>query len=68
MGLLHEEDLFNILAVLDSKAAGLFSVSFCEMKRAGLKRRSDALAEQIEAICRLRWYTLDLKGDRELSL
>ncbi|MGR8946408.1 MAG: hypothetical protein ACU84Q_00055 [Gammaproteobacteria bacterium] len=68
MGLLHEEDLFNILAVLDREAAGLFSVSSCELKRAGVTHRSNALAEQIEAICKLRWYTLDLKGDRKLSL
>lgn len=68
MGLLHENDLFGVLDALETNADGLFSVSYCELSRATLSRRSDALAERIEAICSLRWYTLDLKGERELSL
>ena len=68
MGLLHEKDLFDVLGVIETNAAGLFSVSSCDLSRASLNSRSGELAERIEAICSLRWYTLDLKGERELAL
>ncbi|MEM7465345.1 MAG: hypothetical protein AAF387_00505 [Pseudomonadota bacterium] len=68
MGLLHEGDLFSVLSVLETNADGLFSVSHCDMKRAGTAARRETISEKIEAVCKLRWYTLDLKGSRELSL
>lgn len=68
MGLLHEGDLFDVLAVLDNNAAGLFSVSNCDLTRANFTSRSKALSERLEAVCELRWFTLDLKGEQELRL
>ncbi len=68
MGLLHEGDLFDVLNILDKKAAGLFSVSSCELSRAAIANRERGLAERLEANCQLRWLTIDLKGERELAL
>lgn len=68
LGLLHEGDLFDVLDILDKKAAGLFSVSFCELSRSARVSREDALPENIEANCQLKWFTIDLKGERELTL
>ena len=68
MGLLHEGDLFHVLDILDKNAAGLFSVSSCELSRAALVNRERGLPERIEANCQLRWLTIDLKGEQELAL
>ena len=68
MGLLHEGDLFAVLSTLDDHAAGLFSVSECDLVRANFTARSEALSERLEAVCQLRWFTLDLKGPQGLRL
>lgn len=68
LGLLHEGDLFEILDILDKRAAGLFSVSSCELSRSARVSREDALPENIDANCQLKWFTIDLKGERELTL
>ena len=68
IGLLHEADLFDVLNILEERAAGLFSISECELSRAAITRRGELLPERIEADCQLRWFTVDLRGDQELAL
>lgn len=68
LGLLHEGDLFDVLNILDSKAAGLFSVASCDLSRAARVSNEDILPQSIEANCQLKWFTIDLKGEQELAL
>ena len=68
MGLLHEGDLLNVLELLDQNANGLYSVSHCDVARTVRAATADNLRERIKAVCQLRWFTVDLKGDRELTL
>lgn len=68
LGLLHEGDLFDVLEILNENALGLFSVSACEIYRPDVVASSETIAERIEANCQLRWFTVDLRGERVLEL
>ena len=68
LGLLHEGDLFDILRTLEDRASGLFSVSQCDLARSTIIEQRATLNGRIEASCQLRWFTVDLKGERELTL
>ncbi len=68
LGLLHEGDLLGLLNTLDSDAEGLYSVSHCEADRVNEDADFDLMRPAIMAACRLTWFTIDLKGERKLSL
>ena len=68
LGLLHEGDLITVLNALDTTADGLYSVSRCEAIRVNEFETPDRRRPGIKADCVLQWYTVDLKGERELSL
>lgn len=54
--LLHEEDLLRLLASLQ-EAPGLFQISSCQLRRAGVERQYHYLAQHFNADCDLFWYT-----------
>ena len=68
LGLLHEGDLMSLLTALDENANGLYSVARCDGVRVNEDAKPDKDRPTISADCRLHWFTVDLKGDRELSL
>lgn len=68
LGLLHEGDLINVLSALDATADGLYSVSRCEALRVNEFDVQDKTRPTIKADCVLEWFTVDLRGERELSL
>jgi hypothetical protein len=68
MGLLHEGDLLALLEALNRNAEGLYSVSRCEAHRVNEDAGFDLRRPTIAAVCRLSWFTIDLKGERKLSL
>ena len=68
VGLLHEGDLISLLGALDTTADGLYSVSRCEAIRVNEFEAQDRTRPNIKADCVLDWFTVDLKGERELSL
>ncbi len=68
LGLLHEGDLLSLLDALNDDAEGLYSVSRCEANRVNEKAEFDPAQATIMASCRLDWFTVDLKGERKLSL
>ena len=62
LGLLHGQDLFNLLSWLDEGAQGLYSVAACNLVR----RRDDPGSPKqahLTSNCELRWYTIKKPGD-----
>ena len=61
-GLLHEEDLFNLLDRLRRRVAGLFGVRSCDLMRGGdaIKMVHDAV--NIRATCELQFITIRKDG------
>jgi hypothetical protein len=69
LGLLHEGDLVGLFEALDEKAQGLYSVDACTLSRINSNTTlAHALQPNIEAVCTLRWFTLDVAGADELKL
>ena len=68
LGLLHEGDLQSLLSALDRDAEGLYSISRCEANRINEQSEFDPTQPMISATCQLTWFTVDLKGERKLSL
>ena len=68
LGLLHEGDLLDLFHELDSGAEGLYSAARCDANRAGDGEEFDPARPTITANCQLHWFTIDLKGERELAL
>lgn len=58
LGLLHEGDLFSVLTELDRHALGLYSVVDCRLRRVGREAGRDPAKANLNADCRLRWYSL----------
>ena len=58
MGLLHEGDLPLVLRELQRKATGLFTVSRYEMRRSSQVVTMRPKAQNINASCDLKWYTI----------
>ena len=62
LGLLHEEDLLRLLALMELEARGLFSVSSCRIRRAGAHFVHLPAAVNLRAVCVLDWFTLQESG------
>ncbi len=68
LGLLHEGDLLGLFNALDREAKGLYSISRCTAKRLNEEAEISPTRPTISAECSLNWFTVDLKGERALSL
>jgi hypothetical protein len=62
LGLLHGQDLFNLLARLDEAGQGLYSVDRCRLERRRELPGSPREAH-VNSSCLLRWYTIKKPGD-----
>ena len=62
LGLLHGQDLFNLLSWLDDDAQGLYSVAACNLVRSRDDPGSPRQAH-LTSNCELRWYTIKKPGD-----
>jgi len=62
LGLLHGQDLFDLLARLDENAQGLYSVDRCTLVRR-LDRPGNPRQSHVDSDCQLRWYTIKKPGD-----
>lgn len=58
VGLLHEEDLFNLLARLRRRVSGLFGVRSCDITRNGDHITMAHDAENLRATCELQFITI----------
>ncbi len=67
-GLLHEGDLFRLFDALNRDANGLYTVSRCDIARTADDASVSGVEATINATCTLDWLTVDLRGERELSL
>ncbi len=63
LGLLHEDDLLNLLSELEIKSNGLFSVSACEIARREKEITRSIERAKLTATCELLWYTIDMAGN-----
>ena len=62
LGLLHGQDLFNLLGRLDESAPGLYSVDSCSWTRRREVPGSPREAH-LTSSCQLRWYTIKKPGE-----
>ncbi len=62
LGLLHGQDLFNLLRWLDDDAQGLYSVDTCDLVRR-LDDPGSPRQAHLTSNCKLRWYTIKKPGD-----
>lgn len=58
LGLLHEGDLLRLVDLIEAEAQGLFSVSSCQIRRAGKDFIQHPGALNLRAACILEWFTL----------
>jgi hypothetical protein len=63
LGLLHGQDLFNLLASLDENAQGLYSVDTCNLQRR-LEGPGSPRQAHVTSECKLRWFTIRKPGDK----
>ncbi len=63
IGLLHGQDLLNLLRRLDDNAGGLYSVDSCQLTR---RRDGPGSPKSVHlgSTCRLYWYTVKKPGER----
>jgi hypothetical protein len=66
LGLLHGQDLFNLLSWLDDDAEGLYSVDSCDLVRR-LDDPGSPRQAHLTSNCELRWYTIKKPGDAGAS-
>lgn len=68
LGLLHEGDLTTLLAALDRKADGIYSIRGCTFRRSeqAIERRIER--ENLQSECELLWFTIRLADGGEIRL
>ncbi len=66
LGLLHGQDLFNLLSWLDDGAQGLYSVDTCNLVRQ-LDDPGSPRKIHLTSNCELRWFTIKKPGDTGAS-
>lgn len=62
LGLLHEFDLSKLLSELNDRAAGLYNVVNCSLRRNNKTIALDPDQTNINAHCELLWFSIDLRG------
>ena len=68
LGLLHEGDLLQLLQALERYALGQYSIKGCVLKRSGENLDLTGQAANLNAECTLDWWTINLSGERGLTL
>ncbi len=68
LALLHEGDLLRMLQALDRDALGQYALKRCALKRNGEQLDLSGQGANLNADCTLDWWTIDLAGERGLSL
>ena len=68
LALLHEGDLLRLLNALDRDALGQYSLRRCVLKRSTITLDLSAESANLNADCTLDWWTINLAGERGLSL
>jgi len=62
IGLLHEEDLFALLAGLRLSIRNLFTVDSCSMaRRTAIGQSLDTKSSNLTTECKIRWVTIDAR-------
>jgi hypothetical protein len=59
MNLLHEGDLYNLFADLDSSARGKYGIKNCSLKREGTQTSDNVISSSLNGTCDLYWYTMN---------
>ncbi len=67
MTLLHEGDLFRLLAVLDEKVQGRYSLASCRISQAASEITDNPDAGNIMVRCDLQWYTIRLADGKPID-
>lgn len=68
IGLLHEGDLPVLLQELNDSAKGLFSVTDCSVARVAPQFHRDPARKNLNAVCGLMWFTLDVQDQTVATL
>ena len=68
LAMLHEGDLLRLFHALDEDALGQYSVRRCVLKRSNVNLDLSAATANLSADCSLDWWTINLPGERGLSL
>ena len=68
MQILHEGDLLKLFDMLDSKAAGSYSVSECKFSRVSPMIAMNPRKANILTKCDLNWFTIKLADGREIKV
>ena len=62
LGLLHEEDLFRLFALMERESQGLFQVTSCRIRWAGAHFVHLPAAVNLRVVCVLEWLSLREPG------
>lgn len=68
LALPHEGDLLRLFHALDRDALGQYAVRRCVLKRSGEQLDLGGENANVNADCTLDWWTINLGGERGLSL
>ncbi|MBI2994659.1 MAG: hypothetical protein HYY48_10855 [Gammaproteobacteria bacterium] len=68
MQLLHEGDLLSLFSMLDSRAAGTYSVSECRFSRASTAIDLNPRKGNIMTKCDLNWFTIKLADGKDIKV
>lgn len=68
MQLLHEDDLFELLDLLNERGRGLYTVSGCELTRNFVELTDNLGAGNVAAACVLEWFSIKLIDDPEVKV
>ncbi len=68
LGLLHENDFTAVLAALDRKAEGIYSVHACTFRRSARRIELRLDHDNLKSECELLWFTIRLANGNEIKL
>lgn len=68
LGLLHENDLSAVLAALDGKADGIYSIRDCTFRRSAERVEPRLDRENLKSACELLWFTIRLANGNDINL
>ncbi|MCA1853725.1 MAG: hypothetical protein LC647_15435 [Beggiatoa sp.] len=68
LGLLHENDLSTVLAALDGKADGIYSIRDCIFRRSAERVEPRLDQENLKSACELLWFTIRLANGNDIKL
>ena len=68
LGLLHENDLSAVLAALDGKADGIYSIRDCTFRRSAERVEPRLDRENLKSACELQWFTIRLANGNDINL